>query len=63
MNGREAFSKVTSVLGEYFDGLHHSDTTRLRRVFRRATTAPPTATCSRSTWRSTFPSSVFHYRV
>ena len=28
-----AFDEVVQVLGEYFDGLHHSDTTRLRRVF------------------------------
>ncbi|MGB5838340.1 MAG: nuclear transport factor 2 family protein [Albidovulum sp.] len=29
----EDFSAVTAVLGEYFDGLYHSDTTRLARVF------------------------------
>jgi hypothetical protein len=28
-----AFDEVVQVLGEYFDGLHHSDTARLRRVF------------------------------
>jgi hypothetical protein len=28
-----AFDEVVQVLGEYFDGLHHSDTGRLRRVF------------------------------
>ena len=28
-----AFDEVVRVLGEYFDGLHHSDTKRLRRVF------------------------------
>jgi 4-oxalocrotonate tautomerase len=28
-----AFDEVGQVLGEYFDGLHHSDTVRLRRVF------------------------------
>ncbi|MGB7261788.1 MAG: nuclear transport factor 2 family protein [Albidovulum sp.] len=29
----EDFSAVTAVLGEYFDGLYHSDTARLARVF------------------------------
>ncbi|MGC1428691.1 MAG: nuclear transport factor 2 family protein [Albidovulum sp.] len=29
----EDFPAVTAVLGEYFDGLYHSDTTRLARVF------------------------------
>lgn len=33
MNGAEAFAEVSAVLADYFDGLHHSDTTRLRRVF------------------------------
>jgi 4-oxalocrotonate tautomerase len=28
-----AFDEVVQVLGEYFDGLYHSDTSRLRRVF------------------------------
>jgi hypothetical protein len=28
-----ASDEVVQVLGEYFDGLHHSDTARLRRVF------------------------------
>ena len=28
-----AFDEVVRVLGEYFDGLHHSDTSVLRRVF------------------------------
>jgi hypothetical protein len=28
-----AFDEVVQVLGEYLDGLHHSDTARLRRVF------------------------------
>jgi hypothetical protein len=28
-----AFDEVVEVLGDYFDGLHHSDTARLRRVF------------------------------
>ena len=27
------FAEVSAVLCEYFDGLHHGDTTRLRRVF------------------------------
>lgn len=27
------FAAVSAVLAEYFDGLHHSDTARLRRVF------------------------------
>lgn len=27
------FAAVTQVLGEYFDGLYHSDVSRLRRVF------------------------------
>lgn len=29
----QAFDDIVSVLGEYFDGLHHSDTSRLKRVF------------------------------
>lgn len=29
----EAFSEVVASLQDYFDGLHHSDTGRLRRVF------------------------------
>ena len=29
----ERFATVVDVLGTYFDGLHHSDTDRLRRVF------------------------------
>ncbi|MGB3179649.1 MAG: nuclear transport factor 2 family protein [Albidovulum sp.] len=29
----EDFSAVAAVIGEYFDGLYHSDTTRLARVF------------------------------
>jgi hypothetical protein len=33
MNGAASFTEVSAVLGEYFDGLHHSDTARLRRVF------------------------------
>lgn len=33
MNGAEAFAEVSAVLADYFDGLHHSDTARLRRVF------------------------------
>lgn len=33
MNGSAALAEITAVLGEYFDGLHHSDTARLRRVF------------------------------
>lgn len=28
-----AFTEVSAVLAEYFDGLHHSDTARLKRVF------------------------------
>lgn len=32
-NGAAAFAEVSAVLGEYFDGLHHGDTARLRRVF------------------------------
>lgn len=27
------YAEIAAVLGEYFDGLYHSDTTRLRRVF------------------------------
>lgn len=30
---RNAFAEVADVLTTYFDGLHHSDTGRLRRVF------------------------------
>ena len=33
MNGERDFADVSAVLAEYFDGLHHSDTTRLARVF------------------------------
>jgi hypothetical protein len=33
MNDHGAFAEVAAVLDDYFDGLHHSDTTRLRRVF------------------------------
>ncbi|MDP9141127.1 MAG: nuclear transport factor 2 family protein [Pseudomonadota bacterium] len=29
----QPFHAVGALLGEYFDGLHHSDTTRLARVF------------------------------
>jgi hypothetical protein len=29
----ESFNDVTKVLADYFDGLYHSDTTRLARVF------------------------------
>lgn len=29
----DAFAEITDVLSTYFDGLHHSDTGRLRRVF------------------------------
>lgn len=31
--GAGAFGELTEVLQTYFDGLHHSDTTRLGRVF------------------------------
>ena len=30
---QKPFADVIDVLGQYFDGLHHSDTTILRRVF------------------------------
>ena len=30
---RHAFDEIVSVLNEYFDGLYHSDTKRLARVF------------------------------
>ena len=30
---QEAYSEVIDVLSTYFDGLYHSDTSRLRRVF------------------------------
>lgn len=33
MNDRHSLEAVVSVVETYFDGLHHSDTTRLRRVF------------------------------
>jgi hypothetical protein len=33
MNHGAAFAEVSAVLADYFDGLHHSDTARLRRVF------------------------------
>lgn len=33
MSHAAAFAEVTAVLAEYFDGLHHSDTQRLRGVF------------------------------
>jgi hypothetical protein len=32
----DRFAAITDVLGTYFDGLHHSDTGRLRRVFHPA---------------------------
>jgi hypothetical protein len=31
--GETPFSAVSAVMGDYFDGLHHSDTKRLSRVF------------------------------
>jgi Putative lumazine-binding len=42
-----AFDEVEAVLAAYFEGLHHSDTAILRRVFtrRRCTPAPPMARC------------------
>ncbi len=33
MNPGNEFAEVSAVLAEYFDGLHFSDTTRLRAVF------------------------------
>lgn len=40
-----AFTEVTALLQDYFDGLHHGDTERLARVFHPqavyATAAPP----------------------
>lgn len=32
-NHLEAYAEIVAVLEDYFDGLHHSDTRRLRRVF------------------------------
>lgn len=29
----EAYGEIVELLGQYFDGLYHSDTARLRRVF------------------------------
>jgi hypothetical protein len=33
MNGSDAFAEVTAALQLYFDGLHHSDVDRLKRIF------------------------------
>lgn len=33
MNHSAAFAEVSAVLADYFDGLHHSDTAALKRVF------------------------------
>lgn len=33
MNHAESFDEVVQAIGLYFDGLHHSDTATLRRVF------------------------------
>ncbi|TWO64897.1 nuclear transport factor 2 family protein [Caenimonas sedimenti] len=33
MSGASGFAEVSALLAEYFDGLHHSDSARLARVF------------------------------
>lgn len=42
----QAYAEVAAVLQVYFDGLHHSDTDRLSRVFHpRRFTQQPVQTC------------------
>ena len=50
------YKEVTSVLADYFDGLHHSDTSRLSKVFHPMAhyICAPMVLSNISAWTNTF---------